>query len=107
MARQVKNSIGISDDTLSYKISSLRELQDIIIKFPSCHHVGGWFYRGQANESWSLIPKAGRQPHYFNYPHYTHRLHAWCREAIAYTKNFPVNEWEQMALAQHHGLATN
>lgn len=100
-------AIDISDDILNYKVSSLRELQEIVVSFPSCHHVGGWLYRGQANESWQLIPKAGRQPHYFDKAHYHHRVDAWCREAIAYTKNFPENPWEQMALAQHHGLATN
>lgn len=96
----------VSDNIVEYKISSLKELQDIIIKFPSSHYFGGWLYRGQADQSWELKPKAGREPHYVN-ANYTHRLHAWCREAIAYTKDFPDNEWEQMALAQHHGLATN
>jgi len=99
-------TIDISDNTINYRIASLRELQDIIVNFQSCHHVGGWLYRGQADESWTLTPKAGREPHYIS-PHYTHRLNAWCREAIAYTKTFPNNVWEQMALAQQHGLATN
>lgn len=30
----------------------------------------------------------------------------WCARAIAYNRNFPTNEWERLALAQHYGLAT-
>jgi len=107
MAILVKQkAIDISDDVLNYRISSVGELQKIAIKFQSRHWVGGWMYRGQADKSWPLIPKAGREPHYIS-DHYTHRLQAWCREAIAYTPNFPDSIWERMALAQHHGLATN
>jgi len=30
----------------------------------------------------------------------------WRDRAVAYTKDLPTNEWEQLALAQHYGLAT-
>lgn len=30
----------------------------------------------------------------------------WCSRATAYRQDFPSNPWEQLALAQHYGLAT-
>jgi hypothetical protein len=30
----------------------------------------------------------------------------WASRAVAYAERFPDNEWEQLALAQHYGLAT-
>ena len=30
----------------------------------------------------------------------------WADRAVAYTDKFPENQWEQLALAQHYGLAT-
>lgn len=30
----------------------------------------------------------------------------WCARAIAYSREFPTNAWERLALAQHYGLAT-
>jgi len=99
-------SINISDDICDYMINTLAGFQEIVLKFPSSHWVGGWLYRGQSDESWGLLPKAGRAP-YNDSPRYDHRFLAWCREAVTYVKNFPENDWERLALAQHHGLATN
>lgn len=72
----------------------------------------GWVYRGQSSNEWVLKPKAGRDE-YFNHkwveknPHYDlNRFYAWKEKAIAYSKKLPKFDLEQLALAQHHGLAT-
>jgi hypothetical protein len=34
------------------------------------------------------------------------RFEVWRHKAVAYMSNLPQNDWECLALAQHHGLAT-
>lgn len=63
-----------------------------------------WVYRGQSDASWSLKPKVGREE--YDLGHLSlGRFRAWRTKAYAHI-NLPDNEWEQLAIAQHHGLAT-
>lgn len=39
-------------------------------------------------------------------PHDMHVFQRWAERAVAYSDKFPENKWEQLALAQHYGLAT-
>jgi len=75
-----------------------------------------WIYRGQADASWPLKPKAGR-PEYFLPeldkpehdglpPRDIRRFKYWCKLAVAYNKTLPSNDFECLAFAQHYGLAT-
>lgn len=79
----------------------------------------GWSYRGHAHIDWPLISKAGR-PEFFD-PHWDRkttdrgldrpfkdlgRFHAWRERAIAFCSDLPENDFECLAYAQHHGLAT-
>lgn len=75
------------------------------------HSGGGWWFRGQADRGWPLIPRAGR-PEYFLGKHADGsgwrdlgRFNAWRRQAVAY-QALPEDDWECLACAQHHGLAT-
>lgn len=62
-----------------------------------------YFFRGQSNVKWPLIPKAGRK----NYSlHHTEMLEKWKLSAIQYLNFTPTNDWEWLTVAQHHGLAT-
>ncbi|MGC4076599.1 MAG: FRG domain-containing protein [Rubrivivax sp.] len=70
------------------------------------HGGTGWWYRGQANKAWLLVPKAGRDQYLLPSSRHVGRFRHWCELAIAYMQNFPENKWEQLAIAQHHGLAT-
>ncbi|MBP1473299.1 FRG domain-containing protein [Frateuria sp. MAH-13] len=63
-----------------------------------------WLFRGQADIAWPVIPKAGR-------PSYAHTddsfvFKAWKRQAVEFMVRVPVNDWEWLSVAQHHGLAT-
>ena len=62
--------------------------------------------RGQANVAWKLIPKAGRDAYFLPDNRDLRRFNHWRRSAAAYFTSLPVNDWECLALAQHHGLAT-
>lgn len=76
----------------------------------------GWIYRGQADATRPLVPKAGR-PEFFLPetgkpetvglpPRDICRFNYWRQLAIAYEKRLPLNDFECLAFAQHYGLAT-
>lgn len=67
------------------------------------HDGVGWFFRGQADVTWPLVPKAGRPE--FHTGRDLGRFNVWCERAVAY-RDLPDNEWERLAVAQHYGLAT-
>ena len=70
------------------------------------HPPAGWWFRGQANVAWKLLPKAGRDPYFLPDNRDLGRIRHWRESAVAYFTSLPVNDWECLALAQHHGLAT-
>jgi hypothetical protein len=70
------------------------------------HEKCGWWYRGQADSSWRLVPKAGRPELFLPGDRHLGRFHEWSQDAIAYLDEPPKNQWELLAIAQHHGLAT-
>jgi hypothetical protein len=63
-----------------------------------------WVFRGQSNADWNLVPKAGRPP--YNTSNDLEMFDAWKRRAVEYTSNVPIDDWDWLAIAQHHGLAT-
>ncbi|WP_232517863.1 FRG domain-containing protein [Burkholderia ambifaria] len=65
----------------------------------------GWLFRGHAQSSWALLPKAGRPEFYLPNNRDLGRFYAWTKSAVAYT-SLSSTYLEQLALAQHHGLAT-
>ena len=66
--------------------------------------VGGAVYRGQADEAWSLTPSAsrGRTVGIDD----AGRLQGWKNAAARLANPRPTNNFEWLALAQHHGIAT-
>ncbi len=62
-----------------------------------------WVFRGQADIGWPLLPKAGR-PDFCDYKD-LEMFKGWRRRARACSE-LPDNEWDCLAVAQHHGLAT-
>lgn len=68
-------------------------------------------YRGHADIDYKLIPKAGRfgQPGTnSNQSHLNEKLmlELFRRHSIGLTTSTPEDDWEFLAIAQHHGLAT-
>jgi hypothetical protein len=69
-----------------------------------CGHV---VYRGVIDaKAHKLIPSAGRINH-FDGPEYEREmLHSFRLRSIGVMQSAPQNDWEWLALAQHHGLPT-
>jgi hypothetical protein len=63
----------------------------------------GWIFRGHADASWKLIPKAGREPYT---GHEETLFWSWKRRAVEHLASQFASDWDWLAIAQHHGLAT-
>ncbi len=99
------SKIKVSDDVVEYQAKSLQDLQSIFKEYRPVEGVGGWLFRGQADNSWPLIPKAGRPEFDFQNGSDWSMFCIWRDRAISY-ENLPTNDLECLAIAQHHGLAT-
>jgi hypothetical protein len=83
------------------EIASLEDICKISREFNSDPR---WKFRGQSNVEWDLRPtiardgrKAAKEQDNFNY---------WKGVAVSMLPKEPPNDWEWLAVAQHHGLAT-
>lgn len=88
-----------------YKFTTLSEVHAFLRGFRP-HSGVGWWYRGQADQAWPLLPKAGRPEYELPNDRCIGRFNYWCTQAVAYLPDLPQSEWERLALAQHYGLAT-
>src|SRR5687768_2335083 len=81
-------------------ITSFDDLYDVA----QAYRLGRWVFRGQTNVDTPLIPRVGRldvETH-----HEKWIFNQFVRDAAAYVNPMPESEWEQLALARHHGLPT-
>jgi hypothetical protein len=83
------------------KISNFEELHRALKKY---HDDKRWYFRGHSNPEWKLLPKVGRHP-YLGIDEKA-VFESWKRAAIEYVSSTPNSDWEWLAIAQHHGLAT-
>lgn len=91
------------------KTIKVKSFEDLIEKIGEPKNRFYYIYRGQSNSSWNLVPKLGRPPlwKYFSKPKNEKNIfESWKRYGIQYFKNKPEDDWDWLALAQHHGLAT-
>jgi hypothetical protein len=66
-------------------------------------------YRGVRSVGHQLIPKVGRHKKLHTKDRLKGEkeiLRLFCDQAVPYLTFTPVNDWEWLALAQHHGLPT-
>jgi hypothetical protein len=99
---------------VEYQFASVPDFISRILHYQNL----GWIYRGQADKSWELVPKAGRRDYFDSDwiakrardsslpPQDLGRFAAWREEAIAFSASMPENDFECLAYAQHYGLAT-
>lgn len=81
------------------------EMLHMVFRGYRSHDGYGYLFRGQADSSWELLPKAGRREFFLPNNRDLGRFWSWSRQAVAYS-TLPKSDLEQLAIAQHHGLAT-
>ncbi len=98
------------------KINSVNEFHDMSLSYYSSHPI----FRGVNNSSYDLTSRIGRsiiknkdtREHVAGYSYVVnkgaeiHSLERFKKLAIPYLNHVPPNDWEWLALAQHHGLPT-
>lgn len=69
---------------------------------------GRWVFRGHSDAAFRLIPSVARTTYTSSSlaKYEASIFNAFRREAESYGASGPVNQWEWLALAQHHGLPT-
>ena len=65
-----------------------------------------YYFRGISKSYHELIPSIGRSIDKTEYYNEKRLVTEFKNQAIAYIDKLPTNEWEWIALAQHHGLPT-
>lgn len=85
-------------DFKQYTIASFEELCGLFERYD-----GHWVFRGMSNNTYELLPKAGRLA--FKPKDEKGIFEQFVREAAGYVQ-LPSSDWERLALAQHHGLPT-
>jgi hypothetical protein len=81
------------------------EMLHLVFRGYRSHEGLGFLFRGQADASWDLLPKAGRKDFFLPDNRDLGRFWSWARQAVAYS-SLPSSDLEQLAIAQHHGFAT-
>lgn len=65
-----------------------------------------YYFRGVSKSYYELIPSLGRSTDETGYYDEQRMLREFKSQAQAYMNKIPNNDWEWLALAQHHGLPT-
>ena len=84
-----------------HQVASFFELHEVLSSF---RQYASWIFRGQSDPAWKLVPKFGRIQ--FHNTSESKFFEGWKKKAIEYIAKPSVNDWEWLAIAQHHGLAT-
>lgn len=88
------------------EITTFSQFHDAVMEFDPYYTI----YRGHSNTLYQLIPGIGRlEPHRTEVPLEQAEKESFLkykRRAIALIPRQPENDWEWLAIAQHHGLPT-
>jgi hypothetical protein len=84
-----------------HRVNSFGELHTALQRFKKSNKC---VFRGHVYPNWELSPKAGRLPYLDSDD--LNILDSWKRRAVEFLNSVPDNDWDWIAIAQHHGLAT-
>lgn len=89
-------------------IESLSEFGKILSDHYFRHERSYWVFRGQSSSTFKLVPKVGRISHTSKTRQRAEQslFKIFKRSAGQYLNKNPSNDWDWLAIAQHHGLPT-
>lgn len=76
------------------------------IEFIDSHSTSNWLFRGVNSTDYGLVPKVGRAPPEYSLAREKVIFTNFVRRAPIYLEMQTLTAWEQLAIAQHHGLPT-
>src|SRR5262245_8012701 len=86
------------------RVNSFAKFHEVVSRNHAEWH--RWYYRGHTSPTYRLVPKAGRK----EFAHLPDKkmFQSWKLHAVAFLTSYPqgLNDWDLLAIAQHHGLAT-
>jgi hypothetical protein len=92
------------------KKHNIRSAKELLSTLDDMKKSRAWAFRGQTNSNWKLLPKSGRSEFASKYGPLGFSeesiFEAFKRYAGHFINQIPTDEWDWLALAQHHGLAT-
>jgi len=89
------------------EITQLFDFEDFNLKFNKFNPDTRYFFRGVKDEAFELIPSIGRiKSNDFSYFNEQVVFKIFKNQALPFLSHRPVNDWEWLAVAQHHGLPT-
>jgi len=97
--------VDIPDTTIETTVvHSVAQYMNLVLSYVD----GTWLFRGVSRTSWELLPSIARQRYYVDYSEFDeietfNLFKARARRCLSAT---PQNDWEWLALAQHHQLPT-
>ncbi|MDA5564328.1 FRG domain-containing protein [Cobetia sp. MMG027] len=86
---------------VTHSVKGFNDLHSVLSQYRTSNK---WVFRGHESELWELKPRAGRAP--YNKSDDLVMFKAWKRRAIEYVNSSPTDDWDWLAIAQHHGLVT-
>lgn len=85
----------------------LNSFEDFNQKFNQFEPDTRYFFRGVRKSSFDLIPSIGRiNTNHFGYFDEKIVFKIFKNQALPFLPHRPINDWEWLAIAQHHGLPT-
>jgi hypothetical protein len=87
----------------------IKNFSELIEKLETLKRKNNLIFRGQSNKNWEVLPKSGRKNYTDKYSDTVSEQHifkSWKRYAKFHLSKQPENDWDWLAIAQHHGLAT-
>jgi hypothetical protein len=88
--------------TAEQRIHTEDEFRQVLINHEDRHCI----FRGEDSDGYPLRPRAGRYPDLSSVAVERVILEHFKRYSLPYLSREPADEWEWLALAQHHGLPT-